>query len=696
MRRRLTIDDWRLTIGMKKITEILETRIAAAIKAVSGADAPAMVRAAADGRFGDYQANGVMAAAKAVKTNPRELAERVVAAMEIADICEPPEVAGPGFINLRLKDSFLAERLLGMHRDSERLGIDKAETLKTVVVDYSGPNIAKQMHVGHLRSTIIGDCIARLYDFAGHKVIRQNHIGDWGTQFGKVILALWHLCMAREVHKRAYYENDLEIITSNKENLGKLYEICVEIRDQHNKDYLNDRLNEFGDAEKIFGPFLENLANIIDDVWPDILKAYQFVNLLDDVLTEMDLSIITRQKANNKWEPVEIPYENLTRHITVMLQRGDPQIDKQEYAAWSIVKEFTMQHCNSIYKRLNVTLEHPRDTRGESDYNDKLPQIVTDMKSKGLAEESDGAICVFPEGFKNKDGQPLPFIIRKSDKAFLYATTDLAALRYRLHGIEYKGQTYRANTVIYVTDARQVLHFQMLFAVAKMAGWVDERITLEHVTFGTMLGEDGRPFKTRTGGTVKLKDLLDEAIERATAVVEEKNPDLPAAQKAMIAQAVGVGAVKYADYANNRNSDYVFSFDKMLAMEGNTAPYMQYAYARIKSIERKATGKDVDIEKELAGIASMTLAEPAEKDLAKLLVRYDQAIAAAMAECRPNYLTGYLYDVAQAFSRFYTTCPVLTADPDSRPARLLLCDLTARTIRHGMSELLGIEVVEQM
>ena len=315
--------------------------------------------------------------------------------------------------------------------------------------------------------------------------------------------------------------------------------------------------------------------------------------------------------------------------------------------------------------------------------------LFRSLKTESLAVESDGAVCVFPEGFKNKDGQPLPFIIQKTDGAFLYATTDLAALRFRLHEL-------KAETIIYVTDARQAMHFQMLFAAAKLAGWVKDGITLEHVTFGTMLGEDNKPFKTRTGGTVKLKDLLDEAIERATAVVEDKNPELPAGQKAQIARAVGIGAVKYADYANNRNSDFIFSFDKMLAMEGNTAPYMQYAYARIKSIERKAAGKDVDVQQELAGIAALPLTEPAEKELAKLLVRYDQAIAAAAAECRPNYLTGYLYDVAQAFSRFYSACPVLTAAPDSRPGRLLLCDLTARTIRHGLSRLLGIEVVEQM
>ncbi len=673
---------------MKKITELLETRIAEAINEVSGVDAPALVRPAADAKFGDYQANGVMAAAKQVKTHPRQLAEKVVAAMDISDICQPPEVAGPGFINLRLTDGFLAERLLGMHRDAERLGIDRAEMPQTVVVDYSGPNIAKQMHVGHLRSTIIGDCIARLYDFSGHNVIRQNHIGDWGTQFGKVILALWHLCMARKVHKSPYYEDDLKAIDSNKENTNKLYEICVQIRNRHNEDYLNDQVEEFGDANKIFGPFLDKLDTIIDDVWPDILKAYQFVNLLDEILIGMDLSIITRQKGDDKWEPVEIPYENLTRKITAMLQIGG-QDNQQEVDAWGLIREKTMQHCEDIYHDLNVTLEHPRDTRGESYYNPVLPDVVTTLKSKGLAVESEGAMCVFPEGFTNKDGQPLPFIIQKSDGAFLYATTDLAALRFRLDEL-------KAERVIYVTDARQALHFQMLFAAAKMAGWVDERITLEHVTFGAMLGADGKPFKTRTGGTVKLKDLLDEAIERAKGVVETKNPDLPAEQKAAIAKAVGVGAVKYSDYANNRNSDYVFSFDKMLAMDGNTAPYMQYAYARIKSIERKAAGKDVDIAKELDGIAALPLAEPAEKDLAKLLVRYDQAIAAAMAECRPNYLTGYLYDLAQAFSRFYTACPVLTAEPQHRPARLLLCDLTARTIRHGLSELLGIEVVEQM
>ena len=344
-----------------------------------------------------------------------------------------------------------------------------------------------------------------------------------------------------------------------------------------------------------------------------------------------------------------------------------------------------------MYDRLGVQLTQD-DVRGESFYNDKLPAVVADLQKAGLAVESDGAVCVFPPGFKTKEGEPLPFIIQKSDGAYLYATTDLAALRYRVNEL-------KADRIVYVTDARQIQHFQMLFKVAEMAGW-DKRdgkkIELVHVPFGSVLGEDGKPLKTRSGENVKLKDLLDEAVERARSVVEEKNPDLPPEQKAEIAKAVGIGAVKYADYSNNRTSDYVFSFDKMLAMDGNTAPYMQYAYARIKSIERKAESRGVPVQEELTGIQSLKLDDPAELDLAKHLVRYAEAVESAAAEYRPNFLTSYLYELAQKFSAFYTNCPVLDAPPDKRPTRLLLCDLTADTIKHGLSRLLGIQVVEQM
>jgi len=579
-----------------------------------------MVRVSTEPKFGDYQANGVMAAAKHAKMNPRQLAEKIVGELKIDDLCETPEIAGPGFINLRLKEELLAERLLAMNTDPDRLGIDKTDSPKTVVVDYSGPNIAKQMHVGHLRSTIIGDCIARLYDFEGHTVIRQNHIGDWGTQFG-MLCALF----------------DERLLEMSKEG-------------------------NFSSTEEIMGE----------------LEGFYI-------------------KAKKRFDEDE-KFANTARYAVAGLHSGDgPWRTYWE----SIVKE-SKKHYIEIYSKLSVTLED-KDVRGESFYNDKLPDIVETLKQKGLAVESDGAMCVFPPGFQNKDGDPLPFIIQKSDGAFLYATTDLAALQFRIRDLH-------ANKIIYVTDARQAQHFQMLFAVAKMADWTESNVAesssfgsepeksvqLEHVTFGTMLGTDGKPFKTRTGGTVKLKDLLEEAVQRAQSVVEEKNPDLPVDQKAEIAKAVGIGAVKYADYSNNRNSDFVFSFDKMLAMEGNTAPYMQYAYARIKSIERKAAGKDVDIESELSGVKTLAFTDEAETDLAKMLIRYDQAIAAAANECRPNYLTAYLYDLAQAFSRFYNVCPVLKADAAQRPVRLLLCDLTARTIKHGLGELLGITVVEQM
>jgi arginyl-tRNA synthetase len=347
-----------------------------------------------------------------------------------------------------------------------------------------------------------------------------------------------------------------------------------------------------------------------------------------------------------------------------------------------------LEYCNGIYERLGVTLT-PADVRGESFYNDMLPVIVKDLKDAGVAEESDGAVCVFLEGFKNKEGEPLPFIIQKSDGAYLYATTDLAAIRYRINEL-------KADKIVYVTDSRQKLHFEMLFATARLANWVSDDVELSHVMFGSVLGEDGKPLKTRSGENIELKDLLDEAVERARSVVEEKNPELGEEKKAEIAKAVGVGAVKYADYSNNRTSDYVFSFDKMLAMDGNTAPYMQYAYARIKSIERKAQTKDVDVETELKGLEKLNLTEPAELDLAKYLVRYGEAIEAAVSDYRPNYLTTYLYELAQKFSVFYTNCPVLDAGQDKRPTRLLLCRLTELTIKHGLSELLGIDVVEQM
>jgi len=596
---------------------ILEERISAAMTDVCGlGDCRAIVKPSTDPKFGDYQANGVMALAKKLKRNPRELAEEIVEKLDVADIAEPPEIAGPGFINLRLKADFVARALLEINADSEnRLGIERIAQPKTIVVDFSGPNIAKQMHVGHLRSTIIGDCICRLLEFQGHKVIRQNHIGDWGLQMGMVLYAMHKAEQRRSMGYQRDPETDLSI---SLKDLETFYKETVE-----------------------------------------------------------------RSKSDPK-------IAELVRAYTVNFQKEEKHLPR----LWKRAREITLSTCLDIYDELNVTLEE-QHTRGESAYKQDMPRIVEDLKRSGLAEVSDGAVCVFPPGFKNKEGEPLPFIIRKSDGAYLYATTDLAALRYRVDEL-------KADAIVYVTDSRQKLHFEMLFSVARMAGWVRDDTELVHVTFGSILGDGGTPLKTRSGENVKLKELLDEAVARALKIVEEKNPDLCGdekeriAKKKRIANAVGIGAVKYADYSNNRTSDYIFSFDKMLAMDGNTAPYMQYAYARIKSIERQARNRGVDIETERTDIDNLNLTEPAELDLAKYLLRYGEAIDAAATDYRPNFLTTYLYELAQKFSAFYTNCHVLGAGPDKRPTRLLLCDLTANTIGHGLGQLLGIEVIEQM
>lgn len=669
---------------MKPVIDILEERISNTVEQVTGQKASAIVKVAADAKFGDYQANGVMGLAKKLKTNPRQLAEKVVEQLDLNDICGQPEIAGPGFINLRLKPEFLSKALLEINADTENhLGVSKVDKPDRVVVDFSGPNIAKQMHVGHLRSTIIGDCICRVLEFLGHNVIRQNHFGNWGTQFGRVILGLWHLCMSEKHGSLPYFQDDLEQLRNASEIKEEFKKICKKIREWHEKDWLEDSKdkNNPGDGEISFSPFIGLLENRDKDIlWQEFLQVYQYVNILEDSVKGMGLKIPTRQAGL-------IPYESLSRHITTMLQKIDKPENKQEKDAWNLITGISLEHCQFLYDRLNVTLTM-KDVRGESFYRKMLPGIVAELKEKNLAIESDGAVCVFPEGFKNKEGQPLPLIVQKSDGAHLYATTDLAAIQYRVDEL-------KADRIIYVTDSRQGLHFDMVFAVARKADWVRDT-DLAHVTFGSVQGEDGKPLKTRSGENVKLKDLLDEAVERATAVVEQKNPELSKEKKDEIAKAVGIGAVKYADYSNNRTSDYIFSFDKMLAMDGNTAPYMQYAYARIKSIERKAESKDVDIETELKGIGSLSLTEPAELDLAKHLIRYGEAIESVAADYRPNYLTSYLFELAQKFSGFYTNCPVLIAEADKRPTRLLLCDLTARTIKHGLKELLGIEVVDQM
>lgn len=616
---------------MGTVIDILEERISAAMAAVTGEKhCAAMVKPATDPKFGDYQVNGVMPLAKKIKTNPRKFAEEIKAKLNLDDICEEPEIAGPGFINLRLKPDFVTGRLLkesrvgslphqNMIQESDggvvtppyktaHLDIEKTAHPKTIVVDFSGPNIAKQMHVGHLRSTIIGDCICRLLEFEGHNVIRQNHIGDWGTQFGMLVQQM-----------------------------------------------------------------------IDEGTYPMRGTGFDTLSYLESLY----------KKAKNRYDTDE-QFAKSARECVVSLQNGTAGWEgwNDVKRRWRDITNISLSEINMLYRDLGVLLTDA-DICGESFYKDKLADVVNDLRQAGRAVESEGAICVFPPGFKDKDGKPLPVIIQKSDGAYLYATTDLAAIRYRVNEL-------KADRIIYVTDTRQKLHFEMVFTVARMAGWVKDNIDLVHVTFGSVLGENSQPLKTRSGENVKLKELLDEAVQRARKVVEEKNPEFNAETKDKIAQAVGIGAVKYADFSNNRTSDYIFSFNKMLAMEGNTAPYMQYAYARVKSIGRKAQERRIDAEMELRGIKKINLTDPAELDLAKQLIRYGEAVEAAIADYKPNYLTAYLYELAQKFSVFYTNCPVLDAEPDKRPTRLLLCKLTAGIIHHGLSELLGIEVVEQM
>ena len=572
----------------------LEKRLSAALTACGAATgAPAMVAQAAKAGFGDYQANGVMPAAKALKTNPRQLAQRVVSAANLADLAEGVEVAGPGFINITVRGDWLANRASAL-LDDGKLGVEKPANPQTIVVDYSGPNLAKEMHVGHLRSTIIGDALARVLDFIGHKVIRQNHVGDWGTQFGMLI-----------AYMDQVRENGIERLTEELADLEEFYRKAKQLFDA-------------------------------DPGFADAAHA-----------------------------------------AVVKLQSGDEhcRVRWVNYTAVSLI------HCEKVYAKLGVLL-CTEDVRGESAYNDDLPNVVADLTKAGLLKESQGAQCVFLPQFTGKDGETLPLIVQKSDEGYLYATTDLAAICYRVG-------TLKADRVLYVTDSRQSLHFQQVFAVARAAGFAPVAASLEHVAFGTMMNAGGRPFKTREGGTVKLMALLDEAEQRALGMVSEKNPELPDEQRRQIARAVGIGAVKYADLSQNRASDYVFSWDKMLSLDGNTAPYMQYAYARVRSIFRKGG---------LAGQQSageIVLADPAERALALKLAQFSESLAVVAADCMPNVLCAYLYDLAGKFMGFYENCPVLQSDEPLRSSRLRLCELTARTIRTGL-DLLGIETIEQM
>lgn len=544
--------------------------------------------------FGDYQINGAMGAAKQLKTNPRQLAQQLVELLDLNELADKVEIAGPGFINVTLKADWLAQQLSHAAADS-RLGVSENPAPQTVVVDYSAPNLAKEMHVGHLRSTIIGDAVVRSLEFWGDKVIRQNHMGDWGTQFGMLIA------------------------------------------------HLEDKLAEGVDLESVA------LADL-EDFYRAAKKRF------DD----------------------EAGFADKSRDYVVKLQSGDAHCQK----LWQLFIDTSVKHSNEVYQKLNVTLTDA-DIKPESAYNSMLQPIVDQLVAKQIAVEDQGALVVFLQELADKEGNPSPFIIQKTGGGFLYATTDLAACKYR-------SMELNADRIVIFTDARQALHFKQVEITARKAGLLAEHTRYDHCPFGTMMGEDGKPFKTRTGGTVKLAELLEEAVVRAEAVVKEKASDLSDTEIAEIARKVGIGAVKFADLSKNRTSDYIFSWDAMLSFEGATAPYLQYAYTRVRSILRKAEVAD-DFS------AAIVINAEQEKQLAVKLLRFEETLQQVIKDAQPNLLCNYLYELASLFMSFYEACPILKegVEPAERNSRLMLSILSAKLLAQGL-ELLGIEVMERM
>ena len=571
-------------------TQTLRERFADALAGAFGdqaADADPMIRPSANPKFGDYQSNAAMPLAKRLGRPPRDVTAALVDHLDVADVCEPPEIAGPGFINLRLREDYLARQARAL-ADDDRLGVTPVEQPQTVVVDYAGPNAAKEMHVGHIRSTVIGDALARTLASVGHRVIRQNHIGDWGTQFGM-------LC-----------------------------------------EYL---VEQGGAGDRSIGD--------LDDFY---------------------------RRAKQRFD-ADPDFADRARRRVVALQSGD----EATLAIWRTLIDVSKHHMDALFDRLNITLR-PDDVRPESFYNDMLGPTADELEQAGVARVSDGALCVFVPKYE------APAMLRKSDGGFGYDATDVAAIRFRIRDLG-------VDRIIYVTDARQAEHFAKVFWAARQAGWA-AGVALEHAPFGQILGEDNKPFKTRSGDTVKLADLLDEAEQRAADIVRQKNPDLTADERQRVAHIVGIGAVKYADLSGDRTKDYQFSWSRMLAMDGNTAPYLQYAYARIQSIFRRVAASPTGAQGGAA--ADVILTHDAERALVLRMLQFAPTVHSVGENLEPHHLCNCLYDLATAFSAFYEACPVLNAgDTQTMHSRLVLCDLAARTLRAGLG-LLGIEVMERM
>jgi len=565
---------------LKNLTDTVET----AIESKLGTSLPGIVVPSTRPEFGDYQVNGMMGAAKTLKQNPRVLATSVAEEISNHESIAQAEVAGPGFINLTVSDEFLAQSV-----NTRPNFTPWGEGVK-IVIDYSSPNLAKQLHVGHLRSTVIGDAMVRSFEMAGYHVIRQNHVGDWGTGFGKLL---------------AYIQ---EIDQTGSFQVDQLDEINVRATERFNSD------SAFADR---------------------------------------------------------------ARQIVTQLQGNDVATQEQ----WRNFMKVSQDHMQEIYGALGVTLK-PEHTRGESAYNDDLPNVISDLEDTGLLTISDGAKCVFLDQFKGKDGETLPMLVQKSDGGYLYHTTDLATLRYRQ-------SSYQPDRILYFTDARQNLHFEMLFAVARAASFVNETTQLEHHAFGKILGKNGRPFSTRDGSNIPLVQLLSEGERRARAVVDEKSADLPDQQREIVGRLLSVNSIKYADLSKNRVNDYVFDWDSMLALDGNTAPYLLYAYARLNSIFARGGIDRGDLD------SSVQVTEPQEHDLVMRLLRFQETLELVIKEAKPHFLCNYLYELTVHFMRFYESCPILKAEQQVRDSRLSLCAKVAETLENGF-ECLGITPLQRM
>ncbi len=655
---------------MNLLAEI-RSRFATALASVDGFTGDTrpiveLVRPSSDAKFGDYQANCAMPLGKQLGKPPREIAASLVEALDVSDWCETPEIAGPGFINLRVKDEQIA-RLVARAAQSERLGVPQVATPQTVVVDYSSPNVAKPMHVGHIRSTVIGAALAEVLRFLGHRVITDNHIGDWGTQFGMIIYGYKH------------FVDEVALEKTPVPELTRLYRLVNRLIEYHAAKTTGLPAME----ERIAGQtkLVAELGSVpaTGDKKVDKKEAKK-LHAAENSLRELkaDQTSLQNQIAAIDNDPTLGPLAQQHTGIgkavlqeTAKLHEGDPT----NRDLWQRILPPCLEEIDATYDRLGVTFDQ---TLGESFYHDRLAKVVDDLVARGLATESEGAMCVFLEGFD------APMIVRKKDGAFLYSTTDLATIAYRM-------EEWQPDVILYVVDYRQSLHFEQLFATARMSGF--DQVELQHVPFGTVLGEDGKPYKTRSGSAVGLGGLLDEAVDRARAIADGSKLLTTDQERQQVAQRIGIGAIKYADLAHNRTSDYVFSYDKMLAMNGNTAAYMQYSCARVRGIFAKA---GVTLEESLSQACEIKLDSTAERALGLALLQFAETLERVAEDYRPNHLTTYLFELASRYSDFFQNCPVVKAEStEIRASRLALCALTVSTLETGL-RLLGIESVERM